>query len=100
MVEVVGKFLKRGAIIETIKSEERTNALQCRSGQTRYHVDVVSCGCPDDNCGAFHRVHKNRPLPSGADADQTLASDQRQRKIAKKRAKAFAKHTGHVQGDG
>lgn len=100
MDEVVGKFLQRGAIIDTLKSEERTNALQRRSGQTRYHVHVVSCGCPDENCGAFHRVDNTRPLPSEAEANQTLARDHRQRKIAKRRAKAFAKYIGSAESDG
>ena len=69
---MVGKFLKRGAIIDTIKSEEKMNSLQARSGEQRYHVDAVSCGCPDDNCGAFHLLRTNRPLPSPSEADATL----------------------------
>lgn len=69
---MVGKFLRRGAIIDTIKSEEKMNSLQARSGAARYHVDVYSCGCPDDNCGAFHMLRTNRPLPSPSEADATL----------------------------
>jgi len=69
---VVGKFLKRNAIIDTIRSEEKMNSLQARSGGPRYHVDTISCGCPDDNCGAFHVVRTNRPLPSPDEADATL----------------------------
>lgn len=30
---MAGKFLKRGAIIDTIKSEERMNAVQKRAGK-------------------------------------------------------------------
>lgn len=39
------------------------NAQQKRAGKTRYHVDVVSCGCPDENCGAFHVLRTERPFP-------------------------------------
>jgi len=69
-----GKFLKRNAIIDTIKSEEKTNSLQKRNGKVRYHVDTVPCGCPDDNCGAFHKIRTDRPLPTPREADETLQS--------------------------
>ena len=77
---MVGKFLKRGAIVDTIKSGERMIAVQKRSGKTMYHVDVVSCGCPDENCGAFHVLREDRPLPTAQEALDTLLSRQRQRK--------------------
>ncbi len=78
--DMVGKFLTRGAIVDTIKSEERTNALQRRAGKIRYHVDVISCGCPDENCGAFHVLRTERPLPTIAEAEATLHADRRSRK--------------------
>jgi hypothetical protein len=81
---MTGKFLKRGAIIDTIKSEERINAVQKRAGKTMHHVDVVSCGCPDENCGAFHVLRSERPLPSGEEAEQTLLVHRQQRKSARK----------------
>lgn len=81
---MVGKFLKRGAIIDTIKSEERINSQQKRTGPTRYHVRVTSCGCPDENCGAFHVPVTERPLPTDAEAADTLARHNRERKAAKK----------------
>ncbi|MBP2550169.1 hypothetical protein J2858_003105 [Neorhizobium galegae] len=81
---MTGKFLKRGAIIDTIKSEERMNAVQKRAGKTKYHVDVVSCGCPDENCGAFHILRSERPLPSWEEAEQTLLVERQQRKSARK----------------
>ncbi len=81
---MTGKFLKRGAIIDTIKSEERMNALQRRAGKTKHHVDVVSCGCPDENCGAFHILRSERPLPSREEAEQTLLVNRQQRKSARK----------------
>lgn len=81
---MTGKFLKRGAIIDTIKSEERINALQKRAGKTNHHVDVVSCGCPDENCGAFHILRSERPLPSREEAEQTLLVHRQQRKSGRK----------------
>ncbi|QIO48591.1 hypothetical protein HA464_32030 (plasmid) [Rhizobium leguminosarum bv. trifolii] len=60
---MTGKFLRRGAIADTIKSDEQMNAQQKRAGKTRYHADVVSCGCPDENCGAFHVLRTERPFP-------------------------------------
>lgn len=69
---MTGKFLSRGAIVDTIKSDERMNAQQKRAGKIRYHVDVVSCGCPDENCGAFHVLRTARPIPTIAEAQATL----------------------------
>lgn len=77
---MAGKFLRRGAIVDTIKSEERMNARQKRAGKIRYHVDVVSCGCPDENCGAFHVVRAERALPTTAEAEATLHLRQRIRR--------------------
>jgi hypothetical protein len=74
---MVGKFLKRNAIIDTLKSAEKVNSMQARRGKERYHVDTVPCGCPDDNCGAFHVERTDRPLPSATEADATLLARRR-----------------------
>jgi hypothetical protein len=79
---MAGKFLRRNAIIDTIKSEEAMNSLQARSGDRRYHVDAISCGCPDDNCGAFHRLREDRPLPTPAEAGETLRARRRRKRAA------------------
>ncbi|MGO7515500.1 hypothetical protein ACC672_37250, partial [Rhizobium ruizarguesonis] len=42
---MTGKFLRLGAIADTIKSDEQMNVQQKRAGKTRYHADVVSCDC-------------------------------------------------------
>jgi hypothetical protein len=81
---MAGKFLRRGAIVDTKKSEERMNALQARSGRARYHVRVTSCGCPDPNCGAFHALEATRPLPDSTEAVATLKRSNAQRKLAKR----------------
>lgn len=78
--DMTGKFLRRGAIVDTIKSDERMNAQQRRAGKIRYHVDVVSCGCPDENCGAFHVLRTERPFPTIAEAEATLLVRRRTRK--------------------
>jgi hypothetical protein len=77
---MVGKFLTRNEIIDTIKSEEKMNSLQSRGGGRKYHVDTYVCGCPDDNCGAFHLMRADRPLPSAEEADATLRAHRRRGK--------------------
>lgn len=74
---MAGKFLRRDAIVDTIKSDERMNAQQKRTGQMRYHVDVIACGCPDESCGAFHVLRKERPLPTITEAEATLRTHRR-----------------------
>lgn len=68
---MAGKFMKRGAVVDTIKSEERTNALQKRNG-TNFAVRTTICGCPDPNCGAWHTILEERPLPTPEEAAATL----------------------------
>ena len=77
---MAGKFLERDAIIATIKTEERMNAKQNRSEITKYHVYAVPCGCSDPNCGAFHRLWPERPLPTKQQALETLAKNSQARK--------------------
>lgn len=79
-VLMAGKFLRRGAIIDTIKSEQRTNAIQKREGLTGHPVTVTSCGCPDPNCGCWHTIRTERKLPTSAECDQLLAEDKKRRK--------------------
>lgn len=61
----------RDAVISTIKSAERTNAMQKRNG-TNHPVHAVVCGCSDPHCGAFHRAVVERTLPTPEEADATL----------------------------
>lgn len=75
-----GKFLKRNAIIDTLKSVEKVNSIQAREGKERYHVDTIPCGCPDDNCGAYHIVRTDRPLPSPTEANATLLVRRREKR--------------------
>jgi hypothetical protein len=80
---MTGKFLKRDAIIDTIKDEERTNAIQKRNG-TRHPVRATSCGCPDENCGAFHTILKDMLLPTPDEAASTLKARKAVQREAKK----------------
>ncbi len=61
---MAGKFLKRAAIIDTIKSEQYANARRKRMGLTRHPVMGFACGCSDDSCGAFHMVMTDRTIPT------------------------------------
>jgi hypothetical protein len=85
--DMTGKFLRRGAIIDTIKSEERTNAIQKRNG-TNHPVTVTVCGCPDPNCGAWHTLRKERTLPTAAEAELSLKESKAARRVAKKVSQA------------
>lgn len=90
---MAGKFLRRDAIIDTIKSEERTNAIQKRNGLTRHPVRVTSCGCPDPSCGAFHVIETDRLIPSPEECAARLAEDNKRRKSVKTLRKR--ERTGH-----
>lgn len=81
---MAGKYMRRGAVIETLKSEERTNAIQKRNG-TSFAVTTTVCGCPDPNCGAWHTIREERPLPSSEEAVATL-----KRRKAARRAEDLA----------
>jgi hypothetical protein len=80
---MAGKFLRRGAIIDTIKSEQRTNAIQKRKGLKKHPVRVTSCGCPDPNCGAWHTILTDRTVPTDVEATQLLVQGKQKRKYRK-----------------
>ncbi len=84
---MAGKFLRRGAIVDTIKSEHRTNAIQKRGGLTQHPVTVTSCGCPDPNCECWHTVRTERTIPTPEQAAERLSEDRKTRKGAKARRK-------------
>jgi hypothetical protein len=80
---MAGKFLRRGAIIDTIKSEQRTNAIQKREGLKKHPVRVTSCGCPDPKCGCWHTILTDRTIPSDEEAKKLLAEDKKKRTYRK-----------------
>jgi hypothetical protein len=85
---MAGKFLKRDAIIDTVKSEHRTNAIRKRRRLTRHPVKARSCGCPDPSCGAFHLIRTERTIPTPTEADASLATDKKARKSQARGRKA------------
>jgi hypothetical protein len=87
---MAGKFLKRDAIIDSVKSEHRTNAIRRRQGLTRHPITAHSCGCPDPGCGAFHLIRTERTIPTADEAEATLAADKKTRKAAKRVRKTIA----------
>ena len=82
---MAGKFLEHGALVDTIKSEHRTNAIQKRDGLTQHPVTVTSCGCPDPNCGAWHTIRTDRTIPTPEQAVARLLQDKKDRKAAQTR---------------
>ena len=94
-----GKFLQRGAIIDTIKSEQRMNSLRRRTGQTDHPVKVTSCGCPDPNCGAWHTIIEERTIPTIEECNNLLAEDTKVKKeLKKKGSSAKNVHRGCLGG--
>jgi hypothetical protein len=80
---MAGQFLKRGAIIDTIKSEERTNAIQKREGLTNHPVRFTVCGCPDPNCGGWHTIVTERNLPTDEECVTILKNNKKMRNSVK-----------------
>jgi len=85
---MAGKFLRPGAIADTVRSEQRTNPIRKRSGKTIHPVQVTSCGCPDPACGAWHTILTERTIPTIKECVALIADDIKTRKIHKKRPKA------------
>jgi hypothetical protein len=81
---MAGKFLKPGAIVDTLRSEQQTNAIRKRLGLTKHPVEVTSCGCPDPNCGAWHTIVTERTIPTTEECMTLIATDNKTRKISKK----------------
>lgn len=84
---MAGKFHKRDAIIDSVKSEHRTNAIRKRSGLARHPIRAEWCGCSDPGCGAFHMIRTERVIPTAAEADATLTADKKGRKAKKRSSK-------------
>jgi hypothetical protein len=80
---VAGQFLKRGAIVDIIKSQERTNALQRRDGLTQHPVTFTICGCPDPDCGGWHTIVLGRKIPTEAECAGALKAGKAARRVGK-----------------
>jgi hypothetical protein len=86
------KFLGRDAIIDTIKSEQRANAIRKRLGQTKHPIcEAIPCGCPDPGCGAFHLIRTMRTIPTTDECKVILATDKKSRKTAARIQRQYKK---------
>jgi hypothetical protein len=97
---MAGKSLKRDAIIDTVKSEHRINAIRRRRGKTQHPITVTSCGCPDPRCGAFHIVRTERTIPTAEEAAALLAGSKKIRKAPTSRKKRKRANRAEEQGRG
>jgi hypothetical protein len=70
-------LLGRSAIVDTIESKERTNAIQKREGLTEHPVRFSVCG--------WHTIETNRKVPSQDECAEMLKADNSARKIKKHR---------------
>lgn len=75
--------MRRAAVVYTLKGLEAVNSRQKRE-KTHFAVRTVQCGCPDDNCGAFHTIETHRPLPTTEEAVKTLRDKKKLQKLASK----------------
>jgi hypothetical protein len=85
---MVGKFLRRAAVVDLVKSEHRTNAIRKRAGLEKHPITATVCGCPDEICGGWHTIRTNRTIPTADEAKQTLAKAQKARKATKRWVKS------------
>jgi hypothetical protein len=79
-------FLGRAAIVDIIKSRERTNAIQKREGLTEHPVRFTVCGCSDPHCGGWHTIETDRKVPTQDECAQILQADSSARKRAKRKS--------------
>jgi hypothetical protein len=75
-----GKFLTRDAIVDLVKSEERTNSIQRREGLTLHPVRATKCGCSTPGCGGWHSILTDRTIPTPEECDVILKMEKASRK--------------------
>ncbi|NLR74034.1 hypothetical protein [Leeia aquatica] len=80
-------FLRRSAIVDIIKSRERTQARQRREGLMHHPVYFTICGCPDPACGGWHTIDTTRTLPSTQDCAAIIKAANVARKQVKRQRK-------------
>jgi len=77
---MAGKFLVRGAIVDLIKSEERTNSIQKREGLTKHPIRATKCGCSTPECGGWHSILTDRTIPTPEECASILKDEKAGRK--------------------
>jgi hypothetical protein len=73
-------FLGRAALVDFIRSRERTHAIQKREGLTNRPVRFTICGCPDPGCAGWHTIVMDRSIPTPAECEAILKAHNRARK--------------------
>ena len=84
---MAGKFLKPGALVDTIRSEQRMNAVRKRSRLANHPVSVTSCGCPDPNCGAWHTIIMERTIPTVEECATLISDDNKNVRLSRSDAR-------------
>jgi hypothetical protein len=77
---MTGKFLVRAAIVDLIKSRERTNSIQKRDGLTKHPIRATKCGCSTPDCGGWHSILTERTIPTAEQCDSILKEEKAKRK--------------------
>jgi hypothetical protein len=88
---MAGKFMRRAAIVDLVKSEHRVNAMRKRSGLTRHPICGYVCGCPDEICGGWHQIEIARTIPTPGECKEALATNNQAKKAIKKSIKKASK---------
>lgn len=79
---MTGKFLTRAAIVDLIKSQERTNRIQKRDGLTTHPIRATKCGCSTPEWGSWHSILTERTISTAVQCDSILKEEKAKRKQA------------------
>lgn len=77
---MTGKFLRHGALVDLIKRQERTNAIQKPDGLSLHAVRTTVCGCPDPHCGGWHKIINKATIPAKGECVSILKEEKARRK--------------------
>ena len=81
---MAGKFMRRAAIIDSVKTEHAVNARRRREGLIRHPIRGYACGCPDPGCGAFYLIDTTSVIPTAAECRALLTAHNRGRKASRR----------------
>ncbi|MBA4192388.1 MAG: hypothetical protein C0467_30845 [Planctomycetaceae bacterium] len=74
---MAGKFMRRAAMVDSVKTEQAVNARRRRSGLTRHPIRGYACGCPDEGCGAFYVIDTTKVIPTAPECRALLTAHNR-----------------------
>ncbi|WP_369942321.1 hypothetical protein [Xanthomonas medicagonis] len=81
---MAGKFLKRGDIVDVIKSAERNNALQRRIGLPSRALRFIPCSYADPDCGSLQTIDLAHTRPAMQGCDPLIRTDNKARASVKR----------------